>query len=110
DELNDAPSIYQISHILIDEQEHLAAIEPVLAGLPPDEVAAAQPWVALLQAHLAAIGGLAGEGPRSEIPTTTGYADRPPYEVPTRAVRDPRFSPAVVESPTRPATTQRERQ
>lgn len=110
DELNDAPSIYQINHILIDEQEQLAAIAPVLAGLPPDKVAAAQPWVANLRAHLAAIGGLAGDGPRSEAPATPGYADRPPYEVPTRAVRDPRFSPATVESPTRPATTQRERQ
>lgn len=110
DELNDAPSIYQISHILIDEQEQLTAIAPVLAGLPPDEIAAAQPWVAHLHAHLGAIGGLAGDGPRSEVPATPGYADRPPYEVPTRAVRDPRFSPAVVESPTRPATTQRERQ
>ena len=110
DELNDAPSIYQISHILIDEQEQLAAIAPVLAGLPPDEVTAAQPWVDHLHAHLAAIGGLAGDGPRSEDPATPGYADRPPYEVPTRAVRDPRFSPAVVESPARPATNQRERQ
>jgi hypothetical protein len=110
DELNDAPSIYQINHILIDEQEQLATIAPVLAGLPPEEVAAAQPWVDHLQAHLAAIGGLAGDGPRGDVPTTPGYADRPPYEVPTRAVRDPRFSPAVVESPTRPATTQRERQ
>jgi predicted NBD/HSP70 family sugar kinase/uncharacterized ferritin-like protein (DUF455 family) len=110
DELNDAPSIYQISHILIDEQEHLASIKPVLAGLPEDEVAAAQPWVANLRAHLAAIGGLTGDGPRGEIPTTPGYAERPPYEVPTRAVRDSRFSPAVVESPTRPAKNQREQQ
>jgi len=110
DELNDAPSIYQISHILMDEEEQLAAIAPVLAGLPPDEVAAAQPWVDHLQAHLAAIGGLAGDGPRGEVPATPGYADRPPYNVPARAVRDPRFSPAVVESPTRPATNPRERQ
>lgn len=110
DELNDAPSIYHISHILIDEQEQLTAIAPVLAGLPPDEVDAAQPWVKNLRAHLTAIGGLAGEGPRSEIPATPGYADRPPYEVPARAVRDPRFSPATVESPTRPASNQRERQ
>ena len=64
DELNDAPSIYQLSHILIDEQDHLADIAPVLAGLPPDEVAAAQPWVDHLHAHLAAIGGRAGDGPR----------------------------------------------
>lgn len=110
DELNDAPSIYQISHILIDEQEQITAIAPVLDGLPREEVAAAQPWVTHLRDHLAAIGGLAGDGPRGEIPAAPGYADRPPYEVPARAVRDPRFSPATVESPTRPATNQRERQ
>ena len=110
DELNDAPSIYQVSHILVDEQEHLSAIEPVLAGLPVDEVTAAQPWVEHLRAHLDAIGGLAGDGPRSDIPHDPGYAGRPPYEVPARAVRDPRFSPAVVESPIRPVNNQRERQ
>lgn len=110
DELNDAPSIYHVSHILIDEQQHLDQIIPVLNGLPKDEVAAAQPWIDGLQAHLAAIGGILGDGPKGEIPADPRYANRPPYELPSRAVRDPRFSPAVVESPGRPSTSQREQQ
>jgi hypothetical protein len=110
DDLNDAPSIYQLKHILIDEREHLEEIAPVLAGLSADEVAAAQPWIEGLTAHLAAIGGILGEGPKGEIPSDPRYAGRPPYELPRRAVRDPRFSPAVVESPGRPATSPREQQ
>jgi uncharacterized ferritin-like protein (DUF455 family)/ferritin-like metal-binding protein YciE len=110
DELNDAPSIHHLKHILIDEEAHLVEIATVLAALPADDVAAAQPWLARLQAHLAAIGGVLGDGPRSEIPTDPGYADRPPYEIPQRAARDARFLPAVVESPGRPSTTPREQQ
>lgn len=110
DALNDAPSIYHLKHILVDEQEHLAEIAPVLAALPVEDVVAAQPWVAGLQAHLAAIGGLPGDGPKGEIPNDPPYAGRPPYELPRRAVRDPRFKPAVVESPGRPAQSQREQQ
>jgi uncharacterized ferritin-like protein (DUF455 family) len=110
DDLNDAPSIYHLKHIVIDEQEHLDAIAPVLAALPADEVAAAQPWVEGLQTHLEAIGGLLGTGPRGQIPSEPPYAGRPPYELPRRAARDARFAPAVVESPIRPATTAREQQ
>jgi ferritin-like metal-binding protein YciE len=110
DELNDAPSIYHLKHILIDEQEQLAEMAPILAALPAEELAAAQPWADALRAHLSAIGGLLGEGTQGEIPTDPYYSGRPPYELPRRAVRDPRFEPAVVESPGRPATSLREQQ
>jgi hypothetical protein len=110
DELADAPSVHHISHILIDEQAHLTQAAPVLAGLPEEQLAAAQPWSDYLQRYLAAIGGILGDGPRSEIPTDHPCAGRPAYSVPQRAQRDPRFSPAVVESPIRPPRNLRERQ
>lgn len=110
DELNDAPSLYHVSHILLDEERHLAEAAPVLAALPAAERAAADPWVSHLRAHLAAIGGLLGDGPRGEAPTEPSYAERPVYVVPQRAVRDPRFAPAVVESPSRPPAKPREEQ
>ncbi len=110
DDLNDAPSISHLKHILLDEEEHLAEIAPVLAALPETEVAAAQPWVTALQAHLAAIGGVLGNGPRGEVPGDSAYLGRAAYEIPERAVRDPRFEPAVVESPGRPSSSPREQQ
>ncbi len=73
-------------------------------------MAAAQPWAASLRAHLAAIGGLLGDGPPGDVPSDRAYRDRPAYEIPRRAVRDPRCLPAVVESPGRPSSSLREQQ
>lgn len=110
DTLLDAPSVHHIEHTLIDERAHLRAAEPVLAGLDSDQVAAAQPWVNYLSTYLSAIGGILGTGPRSDLPLKDACAGRPAYHVPPRAVRDPRFAPAVVESPRRPPRTPRESQ
>lgn len=110
DDLNDAPSIHHVKHILIDEEEDLAEMASILAALPADEAAAAKPWVDALGAHLAAIGGILGDGLKGEMPNDPDYLDRPAYEIPERAVRDPRFLPATVESPGRPSTSRREQQ
>ena len=110
DRLNDAPSFHHIEHILLDEQADLEAAAPVLAALPSEQRAAAQPWVEYLQAYVHAIGGILGDGPTAAVPTEHPCANRPAYRVPARAERDPRFLPAVVESPLRPPRTVREQQ
>jgi uncharacterized ferritin-like protein (DUF455 family) len=110
DALDDAPSFYHISHIVIDEQEHLDEASSIIDMLPQDDLVAARPWEEYLQAYLSAIGGVLGEGPRSQVPNDSPYARRPPYEIPMRAARDPRFHPATVESPLRPPRTPREEQ
>jgi uncharacterized ferritin-like protein (DUF455 family) len=110
DDLDDAPSFYHISHILIDEREHVAEASTLLDMLPKDELEAARPWEDYLRASLAAVGGVLGEGPRSLSPDDLEYAGRAPYEIPTRAARDPRLRPATVESPLRPPRTPREEQ
>jgi uncharacterized ferritin-like protein (DUF455 family) len=102
--------LHHIKHILIDEEEDLAEMKPIIAALPSEEIAAAQPWVGALRAHLAAIGGVLGDGVKGEMPSDPDYLNRSAYTIPERAVRDPRFLPAVVESPTRPAVSQREQQ
>ncbi|HEU5101081.1 MAG TPA: DUF455 family protein [Roseiflexaceae bacterium] len=109
DLLADAPSIHQIAHILIDEQADLEAAAPVLAALPGEQLAAAQPWVEYLQTYLSAIGGMLGDRAAAP-PAGHQCAGRPAYTVPARAQRDPRFLPAVVESPRRPPRNVRERQ
>ncbi len=110
DELDDAPSFYKIEHILLDERKDLAEARPVMAGLDAAQRAAAQPWTDYLRTFLQAIGGISGEGVTSAIPHNHPCAGRPVYTVPQRAQRDPRFSPATVESPARPPRTTRERQ
>jgi hypothetical protein len=110
DALNDAPSFYRLSHNLIDEEQHLGEIVPLLAALPAEERKAARAWVDYLDVYLASIGGLLGDGTRSEPPLDHPCAGRPTYAIPERCVRDPRFLPAVVESPGRPPTTVREQQ
>ena len=106
DALIDAPSFHHIQHALIDEQAQLAEIEPALASLSEDAVLAARPWVAYLQDRLRSIGGILGQDERSTVPES----GRPIWVVPQRAVRDPKFTPAVVESPGRRPTSQREEQ
>lgn len=106
DALNDAPSFQQIKHILIDEEAQLEEIAPLLAALPRTERDAAQPWLDYLRNYLTAIGGLLDDGERRNIPVS----DRPAFAIPERAVRDPRFLPAMVESPGRRPQSPREEQ
>lgn len=110
DPINDAPSVHHLNHILIDEQAQLAEIAPVLAGLIGEEQAVAQEWVEYLWLSLRAIGGLLGEDQREPVPADHPAASRPAYVIPERAVRDPRFHPAVVESPGRRPRSPREEQ
>jgi uncharacterized ferritin-like protein (DUF455 family) len=110
DQLADAPSFQQIAHILIDEQADLDVAAAVLAALPGEQIAAAQPWVDYLQSFLSAIGGILGDGRTAALPADHPCAGRPAYSVPRRAQRDPRFLPAVVESPRRPPRNVREQQ
>lgn len=107
DALIDAPSFYHIEHVLADERQQLAEAESLLASLDPAAVAAAGAWTDDLRHYLASIGGLLGAGERGEPPRVSG---RPAYVVPERAVRDPRFLPATVESPGRPPVSVREEQ
>ena len=110
DPIADAPSIYQIEHILFDWERAAAEDAAILSALDPDAVAAAQTWVEYLTAYLASIGGILGDQPRTDAPADHPCAGRPDWEVPQKAVRPPEFAPARVESPGRPPQNQREQQ
>lgn len=110
DALNDSASVYHISHILLDEPTHLQQVSAIIEALSPVAIDAAQPWVEYLRAMLGAAGGILGNSARGNAPVDHACASRPPYEIPTRAVRDPRFKPATVESPLRPPRSPREEQ
>lgn len=106
DSLIDAPSVHHIRHAVIDETLQLVEMEPRIAELDPLEMANAQPWIDHLGNRLHSIGGILGDGPRSSVDAT----NRPVWVVPQRAVRDPKFAPAIVESPARQPANAREQQ
>jgi len=110
DPIADAPSIYKVEHILFDIERAQAEDDAIVASLDPAAVAGAQPWVDYLGKYLEAIGGVLGEGERSDPPLDDPCANRPDYEVPEKCVRPREFAPARVESPGRPPETHREQQ
>jgi uncharacterized ferritin-like protein (DUF455 family) len=110
DPIADAPSIYQIDHILFDWDRATGEDAAILASISDVDRAAAHPWMEYLTAYLASIGGLLGDQPRADPPADHPCAGRPDWVVPRKAVRPREFAPARVESPGRPPTNQREQQ
>ncbi|MGC4190489.1 MAG: DUF455 family protein [Thermomicrobiales bacterium] len=110
DPIADAPSIYLVEHILFDWDRAQSEDAVLLAALPTEAVAAANPWGNYLQTFLNAIGGILGDGERSDIPEHHACAGRSDWVVPQRAVRPREWAPARVESPGRPPQNHREEQ
>lgn len=110
DPIADAPSIYQIEHILFDWEKAEAEDASIRDAIPVEDRAAAQPWADYLTASLASIGGVLGDGERSPAPLDHPTAGRPDWVVPEKAVRPRDFAPARVESPGRPPENHREQQ
>lgn len=80
----DAPTLYALKHILLDEQEQAEWAERALAEHPAGE------WEAYLQGLLSAAGGVTGLDERGIAPEAP--ASRTPFEIAREAKRDPRFT------------------
>ncbi len=79
----DAPTLYALKHIQLDESEHVAWAEAEFAGQPASD------WERYLAALLAYAGGISGAEPRSQKPARP--AARSPFRTPVKAARDERF-------------------
>ena len=79
----DAPTLYALKHILLDEDEHAAWARDALAGQPRGE------WEACLSALLAHAGGVTGDACRAAKPPPS--SSRLPFQTPLTAARDQRF-------------------
>lgn len=101
DELDDAPSIYAIRHILLDEEQHIAwGVEQLQARLVDDATRArAEDWQAYLSEYLASMGGILGLDEKGARPIDSPLAGRPAFVVPRRTIRDERFRPSIFHLP-----------
>jgi uncharacterized ferritin-like protein (DUF455 family) len=97
DRLDDAPTVYHIERILHDKRAQLGEGLALLDALPGR--ADTTDWEAHLRDCLTAAGGLLGHGGETGAVLRSGFSDRPGYRRPERLARDPRFEPALVESP-----------
>ena len=94
----DAPTLYALKHILLDEDEHVAWAEAEFAGRAPGE------WERYIAALLAHAGGVTGDEPRSEKPAPP--SSRLSFSAPMTAARDDRF--AILQQPWGDAAARRQ--
>ena len=79
----DAPTLYALKHILLDEAEHVAWAEAEFTGQPASD------WERYIAELLAHAGGVTGDEARAEKPAPA--AARIPFRAPMTAARDDRF-------------------
>ncbi len=101
DELDDAPSVYALRHIVLDEEAHIAWGQTQLDALRGDDVTRTrvQDWANYLRAYLASIGGILGLAEKSPRPTDSAFAGRPAFTCPRSTVRDERFKRSIFHLP-----------
>lgn len=80
----DAPTLYALKHILLDEAEHVAWAEAEFAGQPAGE------WERYIAGLLAHAGGVTGDEARAEKPAAPSA--RSQFQTPLTAARDDRFT------------------
>ncbi|MDE0328190.1 MAG: DUF455 family protein [Anaerolineaceae bacterium] len=80
----DAPTLYALKHILLDEEEHVAWARRKFAGQPAGD------WERYIAELLTYAGGVTGDEPRAEKPA--GPDARSPFNTPMTAARDDRFT------------------
>ena len=99
DPLDDAPTVYQIRHILQDKQAQIEQMRALVARVLPAERTSDQVWQDYLRKYLNSIGGFDGLGERSARPDAHACAGRLAYDVPRTVQRDARWRPALFHLP-----------
>lgn len=97
DALDDAPTVYHLRRLVEEKRAQVEQGLRLLDGLPDREDTS--DWAQHLRDCLAAAGGMLGDGLVTAPPGRPGFSDRPGYQRPQCLARDPKFLPALVESP-----------
>jgi ferritin-like metal-binding protein YciE len=98
DELDDAPTVYLLRHILADKQAQLQRMTARLETVQP-ETGGFDDWRDYLGRYLASIGGISGLETQPAKPEDHPASGRPAYDVPRQVKRDARWRPALYHLP-----------
>jgi ferritin-like metal-binding protein YciE len=99
DTLDDAPTVYRLRHILLDQQTQIEQMNTLTARVLPQKRDSDYQWQNYLREWLDSIGGFDGLGETSERPDDHPCAGRPAYDVPHAVQRDARWRPALFHLP-----------
>jgi ferritin-like metal-binding protein YciE len=99
DSLDDAPTVYVLEHILLDQRAQTERMQSLLQAVISDQPDQTADWCDYLREHLSSIGGLDGLGERSHRPDGHACAGRPAFQVARRVERDARWRPALFHLP-----------
>jgi ferritin-like metal-binding protein YciE len=99
DDLDDAPTVYLLQHIIADKQAQVEQMQALLAGVMPRTFEDAHDWQEYLRLYLASIGGFSGTDAAGTAPTGHSCAGRPTYDVGREVKRDARWRPALYHLP-----------
>jgi Protein of unknown function (DUF455) len=93
----DAPTLYALKHILLDEDDQVRWMSRTLADHPVGV------WEHYIADLLAAAGDITGDAPRAASPTAPSIRTR--FESPRQAARDARFRPVDFQASQAPLPT-----
>lgn len=91
DDLDDFPSVYQLRHILVDQQAQVERMTALMNQVMPGALEQQEAWCEYLRLYLASIGGFSGLDARGEAPTQHSCAGRAKYDVARQVKRDARW-------------------
>jgi uncharacterized ferritin-like protein (DUF455 family) len=99
DALDDAPTVYRLRHILLDQQTQIEQMNTLTARVLPQKRDSDYQWQNYLREWLDSIGGFDGLGEKTARPDDHPCAGRPAYDVPRIVQRDARWRPALFHLP-----------
>jgi uncharacterized ferritin-like protein (DUF455 family) len=99
DALDDAPTVYRLRHVLLDQQTQIEQMNTLTARVLPQKRDGDYQWQHYLREWLDSIGGFDGLGETSARPDDHPCAGRPAYDVPRAVRRDARWRPALFHLP-----------
>ncbi len=97
DYLDDAPTVYILRHIINDKQAQIERMSKLAAEVSPNLFEASHDWTDYLRDYVASIGGVSGDGAKSDRPTT--HVDRPAYGIQRQVKRDSRWRSSLFHLP-----------
>jgi hypothetical protein len=99
DELDDAPTVFLLRHIVYDQQAQVERMRALVKSVMPGAFDQARQWQDYLRLYLASIGGFSGLDEPGERPEGHACAGRPAYNVARQVKRDPRWRPCLFHLP-----------